>query len=169
MARHEDRLQARVRMFLDTHLPPPATWTAVNKGVVLAGDEQQRMRTAQRLKAQGVKNGIEDVMIWNGKDYFAVELKTATGKLSEAQERRAMAVEANGQRYGVFRSVEGLYHYLKAHGVPFAPSALIAAMQHDAALAVPPIERKPPHRAVSWPSAKARAFGAAAQSPKKDW
>jgi len=166
--RPEDRLQARVRMFLDAHLPAPATWTAVNKGVLLAGDDQQRMRTAQRLKAQGVKNGIEDVMIWHGKDYFAVELKTATGRLSEAQETRAKAVEANGQRYGVFRSVEGLYHYLKAYGVPFERSALIAAMHHDAALSVPHVVGRPakPRTAKGKLSARALAFARAAQSPK---
>ena len=166
--RPEDRLQARVRMFLDAHLPPPATWTAVNKGVLLAGDDQQRMRTAQRLKAQGVKNGIEDVMIWHGRQYFAVELKTEKGRQSEAQQKRQADVEANGQHYQVLRSVIDLYYYLMGWAVPFAPSARIAALHHDAALSVPHVVGKPakPRTAKARPSARALAFARAAQSPK---
>jgi hypothetical protein len=134
--RPEDRLRSRVRMLLDAHLPPPGIWTSIDKGVVLAGDEQARMRQAAHLKAQGVKNGTEDVQVIYGLMVHAIELKIKTGLRSQ-QELRRDGLIANGHRYTVCHSVIEVYDALIAGGVPLEPSARIAAMHHDACLSEP--------------------------------
>src|SRR6202012_3380983 len=100
--RPEDRLRARVRMLLKEHLPKPGIWTSIDKGVVLAGDKEQRRRTAMFLKGQGVKNGTEDVQVIYGQTVHAIELKIKTG-LSDEQLERRDGLLANGHRYTVCR------------------------------------------------------------------
>lgn len=155
MARTEDDLQKRVRAFLDHHLPAGAIWTAIEKGVVYSGDQMQRIRTAARMKAKGVKNGTEDVQIIYGQRIRAVELKTGT-KQSDAQEIRQRGLIANGHAYAVCRSVMDVHDFLIGDGMPIEPAARIAAMRYDA-MAAPmakpkraarPRVEKPTQRAV---------------------
>jgi hypothetical protein len=134
--RPEDRLRAHVRMLLKAHLPAPGIWTSIDKGVVLAGDKEQRMRTAMFLKGQGIKNGTEDVQVIYGQTVHAIELKIKTGLSGEQQERRD-GLRANGHRYTVCRSVVEVYDALVAGGVPMLPSSKIAAMHYDACLSEP--------------------------------
>ncbi|HXT81355.1 MAG TPA: hypothetical protein VN702_17450 [Acetobacteraceae bacterium] len=129
--RTEDDLQKRVRAFLDHHLPAGAIWTAIDKGVVYSGDQMQRIRTAARMKARGVKNGTEDVQVIYGQRIRAVELKTGT-KQSEAQEIRQGGLIANGHAYAVCRSVMDVHDFLLRDGMPIEPAARIAAMRYDA-------------------------------------
>lgn len=138
----EAALQSRARMFLDAHLPPGAIWTAIDKGVVYSGDAQQRMRTAQRLKAQGLKNGVEDCQIIYGQRIRAIELKVNSAQ-SEAQKVRERGLLANGHAYAICKSIEAIYEFLLADGVPLTPSARIAALHHDACLAGAGAVKKP--------------------------
>ncbi len=66
--------------------------------------------TASILKAEGVVAGVADLLLlvpsggWHG---LAIEMKTPTGRQSESQRAWQRAVEGQGYRYAVCRSVEG--------------------------------------------------------------
>ena len=66
--------------------------------------------TASILKAEGVVAGVADLLLlvpsggWHG---LAIEMKKPTGRQSESQKAWQIAVEGQGYRYAVCRSVEG--------------------------------------------------------------
>jgi hypothetical protein len=136
--RPEDRLQARVRMYLDAALPPPGWWSSI------AMERKQSAIAGARLKARGCKAGLADVMIWFDGKFIAVELKTAAGVMSDPQRAFAAAMQRNKFAAHVVRSVEELHMAVLAEGVPVLPNYLSIARMHDAALAAAePARQKP--------------------------
>ena len=131
-------------MYLKAALPPPPTafFSAIEHGRLHTGDEYQRMKEWQRMKGQGVKQGLCDLFIIAWGRFIAVELKKTTG-LSDAQKAFRDACQANGQAHVVCRSVVELDAALRAIGLPIPRSMALAAMSHDAALSVPEPTRKP--------------------------
>ena len=140
----EARLRARVRMYLDQALPITARWSSIEHGRQHSGDATQRAREWQRLKAQGVATGLPDVMIWNGKDFFAIELKAGKNGLTDAQKGWRDFLWSSGQHYIECRSVVDLHDYLTTHGlIDIAPTHRHHAEAHDRALAEPEKAKKP--------------------------
>ena len=143
--RPEDRFRARCRMYLDAALPAPGWFTAIEHGRKHGGSDQQRMAEWSRMKAQGVKVGIADLMIvYRGRVLWA-ELKVGKNKPSEAQVGFAEAMEANEFSWRVIRSVTALHEYLEDIGLPVNPVHFALAQGHDRELATEP----PPPKAKS--------------------
>ncbi|WP_398457379.1 VRR-NUC domain-containing protein [Sphingomonas albertensis] len=116
--RPEDALQASVAAYLDVALPSASWWTATANGAFLGGDVKRRAIQSRRMKAAGVKNGTPDILIvWDGR-LFAVELKTAKGKLTESQKDASDAIVGAGGGWTVARSIDDVSAFLRAHNVP---------------------------------------------------
>jgi len=139
MNRPEDRLQARIRIYLNAALPAPGWWSSI------AQERKQSPVAGARLKARGCKPGIADVLIWFEGRFIAVELKSRDGVMSEPQRAFATAMKRNGFAAYEIRSVEALHNALVYEGIPVLPSYLNIARMHDAALAAAePARKKPP-------------------------
>lgn len=147
--RPEDRLRAHCRMYLDKALPSPAFWSAIEHGRKHAGTDQQRMREWQHMKAQGVKTGLSDVMIWYLGKFLAPECKAGKNGTQPAQDVFRDAMLANRFSYRVIRSVAELDRYLRDEGIPIPRSLEILAMSYDAALAIPEATKPKAKRASS--------------------
>lgn len=163
----EHRLQSRLRMFFDDYLTGGVEWVSIDHGVKLGGTPQQRANQWARMKARGIRPGVEDVQLLHKKDFFAIELKVGANGLSDAQRQRRDAVWANGQYYVVGRSVVAVFEYLELANVPFRRGALEAAQGHDRALAVEqsPKLKRPTKPRTTRPSRRALAFGAEVSKP----
>lgn len=130
----EARLRARCRMLLDSHLELPCWYTAIEHGRRHHGTKEQRAREWQHLQAQGVKQGIGDMLVLAPGHCLFVELKAKANKQSESQYAFQAKMAALGHGYEVVRSVEALGQALERNGVPLRAGWRVAAMQHDAAL-----------------------------------
>ena len=144
--RPEDRLRARCRMWLDQFLPPPGTWSAIEHGRQHSGTPEQRAREWQRLKAQGVKVGLPDLMIWFNGRFIGCELKAGKNTTSAHQEEFGRAMAANGFVWVVIRSVEALATVLHQHGIPLPLAASQVATEYDRILATPEPVKTPSRR-----------------------
>jgi hypothetical protein len=135
--RPEDRLQSRVRMFLDAYLSPPVWWSSVGH------ERKQTLAQGAAQKARGIRRGLPDVMIWAPSYFLGVELKAGKNGTTDAQNVFQAQMAVLGHGYEVVRSVEQLGEKLVQHGIPLAGGWRIAAQLHDHALdgATPP--RKP--------------------------
>lgn len=96
----EEQIQVEVARWLDHRLPPDWRWYHPPNG------GWRKKATAGRLKAQGVKPGIPDVVILrpDGSPIY-IELKSFGGVLSPAQKDFRDWCNANRQPYFVARSV----------------------------------------------------------------
>lgn len=143
MRRPEDRLQARVRMFLDAHLAPPAWWSSVGH------ERKQTLAQGAAQKARGIRRGLPDVMIWAPGYFLGVELKAGKNRTTDAQDGFAQAMARLGHGYAVVRSVEQLGEVLQDNGVGMLWGWRQKAQIHDAALD----GEKPAPRKLSRPRA----------------
>lgn len=113
----EYQLQKSVVQFLDLALPEDAVYFAVPNG------EKRAVHTAQRLKAAGVKAGVPDLcIVYQGRAIF-VELKTASGRPSKAQQAMEDALGRAGAGVWLCRTLDGLQTALRAEGVPLRAAA----------------------------------------------
>ena len=86
----EEALQRQVAEFLDRFLPDGALWFHCPNG-----GHRNRV-VAAKLKAQGVKRGVPDVIIlWEGRAHF-IELKAPRGRLTPEQRAFRDNVHAQG-------------------------------------------------------------------------
>lgn len=107
----EHDLQKTVCQYLDAVLPSSVRYFAVPNG------GHRNKATAGRLKAEGVKAGIPDLVFLRGGSAAFVEMKTGTGRLSVAQAEFLEWAVANGFEAAVCRSVDDVRGLLKAWGV----------------------------------------------------
>ena len=128
MMQPEARLRARCAMLLKSHMAPPCWFTSVEHGRKHAGTPQQRAAEWTRLKGQGVKAGIGDMLVLAPGYALWLELKAGANTQSDAQLAMQNAMAFLGHGYSVVRSVEQLVDVLEAHGIP---------LRHDGMLAVP--------------------------------
>lgn len=81
--------------------------------VEYGGEERKDYGKLKELKAKGMRKGISDLtVIGNGKIVF-LELKTKTGKQSDAQKIFEQRVQLNGFDYLLARSSEGVEATIK--------------------------------------------------------
>ena len=142
----------RVRMYLDKALPAPGWWSSVGH------ERKQSPRAGQRQKAKGVRPGLPDVMIWYDGQFIAIELKTATGRLTDTQIAFADAMRRNRFSHCVARSVADVHSILSARCVPVERSMHVLALAYDAELAKelpPPRAGKPRAVAAAKPTQRA--------------
>lgn len=110
----EAELQRQVAEYLDL------------RGLVWCHVANERCTTPQRgafLKAQGVKAGVPDVLIFTAprkRDYcrgVALELKAKGGRLSEHQKQWGEALELCGWHWRVCRSIDDVVDTLERLGL----------------------------------------------------
>lgn len=106
----ETALQIVVAAYLDFALPPGATWTSIDAGGVKLSAAQASLR-----QRRGIKPGWPDVLVLHGGRLFGLELKTARGRLSDAQKAARADIEAAGGVYAVCRSVADVEEALRPH------------------------------------------------------
>lgn len=137
--RPEDRLRAKVRIWLETYATE-IVWSAIEHGRVHHGNDEQRAREWQRLAAQGVKKGIEDtqfVVPPSGR-HLAIELKWLDNGQSVHQVIRMNNVRGAGGIYEVTNYVTGVAKILSGHGFKITQLAFYAAAAFDRELCIDP-------------------------------
>jgi hypothetical protein len=84
-----------------------------------AANEKGGRSTAEnkRLKAEGVLAGVSDVCIVSHGRFYALELKTSTGVLSDAQEEFLNGVHRNGFTAAVAYGLDAALDQLRAWGL----------------------------------------------------
>ena len=109
----EHQIQVGIAQYLDFR---GFCWWAVPNGGL------RDIRTAAKLKREGVKSGIPDItLIHNGK-YYGIEVKkpktiTPKGVLSSNQKARIAEIEDSGAVVGVVYSVPDLIEMLEKWGI----------------------------------------------------
>lgn len=114
----EMQIQGAVAEFLDRALPADAAWFHPPNG------GHRHPVVAAKLKAQGVKPGVPDVVIiWRGRAIF-IELKAHKGSLSDAQKAmQTRLVLSGGVVFDIARSVGEVEGFLRGVGIPLHASA----------------------------------------------
>lgn len=118
----EYALSVAVADYLRAVLPPEVLWSTIGHG----GGGKVR---GAKLKRAGLRPGIADLMIcWTGRDLVKhprlgicilwIELKSKTGRLSDAQADFFASVVKLGHEYGTARSVAGVEALLRHYMVP---------------------------------------------------
>src|SRR5580765_7796492 len=104
MRHEESAIQRAVCDHLSWRGVPGLVWTATANG------GKRNAREAARMKAEGVRAGVADLLLWHDGKAYALELKTKKGRLSKAQENFLddFCREANGLGFVVY----GLDHAL---------------------------------------------------------
>lgn len=122
----EHKLQCAVADYLDRALSgvTEATWFAVPNGgsrrARTARDGRRVSPEGARLKAEGVKPGVADIIVvWRGK-IIAIELKTPKPKGYQSKDQAAWEAELTlaGGLYTVCRSVDEVEAFLDVLGLP---------------------------------------------------
>lgn len=116
--RPEDKLQKSVAQILDA---AKLVWSATANGAFLQGDARQRAIRGKRMKEHGVKNGLPDVLIFNGvlstllQSWvgMAIELKVGKNKPTPAQLKWHEDLRACGWRVDVCRTVDEVLAVLR--------------------------------------------------------
>jgi len=65
-----------------------------------------------RLISAGLRKGVSDLVIFLGSETIYMEVKTPTGRQSDAQKRFQKQCEDSGRTYVVVRSVEDVKSFL---------------------------------------------------------
>jgi len=103
----ESDIHKQVANYLDLTLPVSSVWSTIGHGGM-----PLHPRTAARLKAQGLKPGIPDVLIvWQGRAIF-VEIKRPGGRLSPAQKAMHERITSAGAVVATCFSAEDVERYL---------------------------------------------------------
>ena len=103
----ESDIHKQVANYLDLTLPVSSVWSTIGHGGM-----PLHPRTAARLKAQGLKPGIPDVLIvWQGRAIF-VEIKRPGGRLSPAQKAMHERITSAGAVVTTCFSAEDVERYL---------------------------------------------------------
>lgn len=105
-SREEDRLQITCRVWFDLQHKDLSILLhhSPNEGILV-----KRASDGAKRKAMGVRAGFPDFIFLKSNrfyPYLAIELKTQKGKQSEHQIAYQKAIEANGGKYVVVRSLE---------------------------------------------------------------
>ena len=103
----ESAIHKQVATYLDIALPLSSVWSTIGHGGM-----PLHPRTAARMKAQGLKPGIPDVLIvWQGRAIF-IEIKRPGGRLSPAQKTMHERITSAGAVVATCFSAEDVERYL---------------------------------------------------------
>lgn len=108
----EHQIQVQTAAFLDRALPPEVVWFAVPNG------GKRHVSVAKKLKAEGVKKGVADLLFFWADLVLAVEMKTAKGRQSKSQKEWAKRWRSNSRHYVICRSLDDVYRVLCDFGFP---------------------------------------------------
>ena len=79
------------------------------------------MLAAQRQKTMGALSGCPDLIVfpYASTGVFALEVKSAKGRVSSAQEQVHIMLRDRGYAVGVVRSIDDVRAFLQEHGIGF--------------------------------------------------
>lgn len=123
--RPEDAIQKAIVVFLNAVLPKSYRCFAIPNGA---------RRTASGRPANavpGLTPGVPDLAIIGGRLIWFVEVKSARGRVSDAQEAFHAWCAANGTPYCVARSVDDVRVALAHWGIPSRESRVESLPQHN--------------------------------------
>ena len=135
MSRHEEhQIQKAICNLLHYQLPADATFWAVPNGgtrkLTTLKNGKKVSLEGRRLKDEGVKAGVADLMIlWRGK-LICLEVKTDKGRQSPSQKEWALTITQCGGLYHVVRSVDDVKAILDVIGC-HKPRAATPALHND--------------------------------------
>lgn len=114
---HEEAFQVETAAYLDAAMPDSAWWCHIpNQGMFAS--TRQILAAGARFKKQGLKAGAPDnLIVWAGRSHF-IELKSKTGRLSDAQKIVIPEIESAGAPVAVARTLEDVAAALTAWGIP---------------------------------------------------
>jgi hypothetical protein len=112
----EFALQQAVCGFLRVALPADCAWFSIPNGGL------RHTKVAQKLAATGLKAGVPDLCVIYRRTPIFIELKTATGAVSQVQKQMHRRLVMAGAEVLVLRSVEGVENALREMGVPLRAS-----------------------------------------------
>ena len=107
MRESEAMIQAKIVKFLQ--LNKIFCFSVPNE--LAGGGKNAKIRTG-RFVSLGLKKGVADLILWLGPETIYMEVKTPTGRQSDAQKRFQKRCEDSGRRYVVVRSVEEVKSFL---------------------------------------------------------
>ena len=111
----EANLQRSIVDLLGKVLPYGAWFHASCHEVRGSSDWARNMQEIN--KGMGALSGFADLMVCGSGKVLFLEVKTATGRPSEAQMRFAILAEGQGHGYAVVRSTDDVLAALAAHGI----------------------------------------------------
>ena len=119
MRHDEHQIQCAIVNLLSVALPADACFWAVPNGEKRGGKTIQRggkaiPLSAVRLKREGVKAGVADILILWGGRLIALEVKTPKGRQSPSQKAWEAECVGAGGVYHVVRSVDEAREFLSA-------------------------------------------------------
>lgn len=115
---HEEAFQVETAAYLDAALPMPGAWWCHIPNQGMFASTRQILSAGARFKRQGLKAGAPDnLIVWDGRTFF-VELKSKTGRISDAQKIVIPAIESAGAPVAVARTLEEVAAALTAWGIP---------------------------------------------------
>lgn len=116
----EHNIQKAICVYLGMSLPKDAAFWAVpnggNRPDIITKNGRKFSLEGARLKAEGVRPGVADLMILWGGRLICLEVKTAKGRQSEAQKAWEQHITTCGALYRVVRSVDEVKDFLDMVG-----------------------------------------------------
>ena len=122
--RDEDIVQKNICTFLDAALPPDSYYCSIPNGSVLAGNPTRRAMQMNKLKKTGLKLGAPDLFILARGRFFAIEVKSDTGKLSDNQRTTSDKIIEAGGGWCMVRSTADVEQFLLSQGVALRATVL---------------------------------------------
>jgi len=74
-------------------------------------------RAAGRMKAEGMRAGAPDLCIIFGGHFYAIEMKTPTGRQSDAQKAAQQEIIRAGGTYIIIRDIDQALSFFADHGM----------------------------------------------------
>ena len=125
----EQDLQKQTKKFLELALPMPGSWFGASAAI------GTNKTTGGILKGMGYKAGTPDMLVIyrppSGPIVIWLELKSAAGKLSKAQEQCRKDLIAAGCKWALVRALDDVERALRRFGVPLRAS--VAPRDEDCA------------------------------------
>ena len=117
MQHFEHQIQCFLCDLLDYKLvnPKKGYYFAVPNGEIRGKDPLQSARVMQRLKKEGVRNGVADIVVLlKGGDVIFVEMKTDKGKQSASQKEFEKIVKELGYNYIILHNTDECEQFAEA-------------------------------------------------------
>lgn len=115
---HEEAFQIETASYLDAALPKPGAWWCHIPNQGMFASTRQILAAGARFKKQGLKAGAPDnLIVWGGCSHF-IELKSKTGRISDAQKITIPEIESAGAPVAVARTLDEVAAALTAWGIP---------------------------------------------------
>jgi len=115
----EDEIQIQVAQFLRLYERSNKFlwWSVPNEGGAVGKNKFHAMKRMSHFKRMGLRPGVADLSIIHEGKYYAIELKTKTGRMSKFQENFKESCEICGCPYELCRSLDDVRVVMDKWGI----------------------------------------------------